>query len=47
MPSVRLPRLYHKTPKKAMLNILCNSRTNEIKELLSFGKEIKLFLQIL
>ena len=26
---------------------LCNSRTNEIKELLQFGKEVKAFLDVL
>ena len=37
--------LYHKSPKKAISkHNLCNSRTNEIHELLQSGKDVKVFL---
>ena len=48
MPSVKLIVLYHKSSKKSISkHQQCNSRTNELKDLLVFGKELKEFLQIL
>ena len=45
MPSVELDVLYQKTPKKAILkHQQCNSRANFIRDLLLFGKGIKVFL---
>ena len=44
---VKLVVLYHKSSKKSISkHQQCNSRTNEIKDLLQFGKEIKVFFEL-